>query len=111
DACHACRQFGVQLRKRRGIRGALRAHDEIDGGKGGDGVASENLSQASAQSVAGHRGELKAGNDERRAWVAQRTRVPRQAEMLGAQAATLFPAGSELRAAREAHAPREPLSR
>src|SRR5439155_1386918 len=88
---------------------AFRTHDEIDDGERGDGVASENLFQASAQAVAGHRGELKAGHHDCDPRVVQRTRAPRQVEMRGAQAATLFPASSELRTAREAHAVRSSL--
>jgi len=50
-------------------------------------------------------------NDETEARVTQITVTPGQIEMLRAPAATCFPAGSEIRAARDAHAARVPLAR
>jgi len=50
-------------------------------------------------------------NDESETRVTQITVTPGQIEMLRAPAATCFPAGSEIRAARDAHAARVPLAR
>jgi len=50
-------------------------------------------------------------NDETEARVTQITVTPGQIEMLRAPAATCFPAGSEIRAARDTHAARVPLAR
>jgi len=50
-------------------------------------------------------------NDEPETRVTQITVTPGQVEMLRAPAATCFPAGSEIRAARDAHAARVPLAR
>jgi len=50
-------------------------------------------------------------NDEPETRVTQITVTPGQIEMLRAPAATCFPAGSEIRAARDAHAARVPLAR
>ena len=50
-------------------------------------------------------------NDEPETRVTQITVTPGQIEMLRAPAATCFPAGSEIRAARDTHAARVPLAR
>jgi len=50
-------------------------------------------------------------NDETETRVTQTTVTPGQIEMLRAPAATCFPAGSEIRAARDTHAARVPLAR
>jgi len=50
-------------------------------------------------------------NDETETRVTQISVTPGQIEMLRAPAATCFPAGSEIRAARDAHAARVPLAR
>ena len=51
------------------------------------------------------------GNDEAETRVTQIAVTPGQIEMLRAPAATGFPAGGELRAARDAYAARVPLAR
>jgi len=50
-------------------------------------------------------------DDEPETRVTQITVTPGQIEMLRAPAATCFPAGSEIRAARDTHAARVPLAR
>ena len=74
-------------------------------------MASQDLSHATPQTVAGHRGELEAGDDDPRPQMARSIRTPGEIKVRGAQAAPLIPAGCEVRATREAHAARKPLAR
>lgn len=111
DASHDAGQFGAQVRKGSRVRDPLRAHHEIDRGQGRERVASENLSYAAPQAIAGHRGELEAGDDDARPRVTRSIRAPGDIEVRSTQPAPLIPAGGEIRAARETHAARERFTR
>src|SRR5437016_3783637 len=73
--------------------------------------ASENLPYAAPQTIAGHRAELEAGDDDPRPRVAQSIRAPGDIEVRSTPPAPLIPAGGEVRAARQTHAAREPFAR
>src|SRR6266705_3633952 len=105
--------FGAQGCKWGGIRRARRPDDQVDRRQLGEGehVTSENLSQSAAQTIAGHRGGLKSGNDDPHPRMARRVGPPSYVEMWGAPAATRLPAGCKLRTARQAGAARKPLAR
>src|SRR5205823_12209401 len=111
DAAHDDDGLRPQVRNGSGVGGPLRAHHDIDRGQGRERVASENLSYAAPQAIAGHRGELEAGDHDARTWVAGSIRAPGDIEVRSTQPAPLIPAGGEVRAAREAHAAREPVNR
>src|SRR5207247_11095493 len=64
DAPHDAEQFGEQNRKRGRVRQAFHPHHEIDRGQRRERVASENLPYTAPQTIAGHRGELEAGEDD-----------------------------------------------
>src|SRR5437660_6150362 len=94
-----------------GVGVAFRAHDEIDRGQRRERVASENLPYTAPQTIAGHRGELEAGDDDARPRVARSIGAPGDIEVRSTQPAPLIPAGGEVRAARQTHAAREPFVR
>src|SRR5213592_46929 len=100
DAPHDATQFGAQHRKGGRVRDAFRAHDEIDRGQRRERVASENLPYAAPQTIAGHRAELEAGDDDPRPRVAHSIRAPGDIEVRSTPPAPLIPAGGEVRAAR-----------
>ena len=108
---HRARQFGAQHCKRGGVRGALRTNHEIDRWKVSQHVAPQDLTQPPAQAIAPGGRRLMARNDEPETRVTRTTVTPGQIEMRRAPAAARFPAGGELRAARESDAVRVPLAR
>ena len=111
DAPHAVRQFGVKRCKGGGIGHAFRAHNEVDWWQCREGFAPQHLPEASAQTIARHRAELEAGNDEGDPRVARLIGAPRQLEVRCAPPTPFFPAGRELRAVRQSHAARKALAR
>jgi len=108
---HTAGQFGAQDCKRGGICGALGAHNEVDGREQGERFAPQHFAEAAAQAVARHGSELEAGNDDTDSRVPRAVGAPGEVEVWGAPPTPFFPAGGELRAAREAHAAREAFAR
>src|SRR3989442_9518354 len=111
DAPHAGGQFGAQDCKRGVVRAALRPYDDVHRRQCRECVASHDLSQPAAQAVARHGAELEARHDDADAGVVLRVGAPSDVEVCGARAAARFPAGVEIRTARESHAARIPLAR
>src|SRR5947208_8126218 len=89
DAPHDVAQFGAQHRKRGRVRQAFHPHHEIDRGQRRERVASENLPYTAPQTIAGHRGELEAGDDDARPRVARSIGAPGDIEVRSTQPAPL----------------------
>jgi hypothetical protein len=104
-------QFGAQDRKGGAIGGPLGAYDEIDGRKYPQHIAPQNFTQSPAQAIATCGGGLMARHDQSQPRMTRGTLTPDQIEMPRVPARACFPAGRELRAARDAHAARKPLAR
>ncbi|HYX80928.1 MAG TPA: hypothetical protein VE714_00950, partial [Gemmatimonadales bacterium] len=97
--------------KRGGICRALRANHQIDGRQPAHHIPSENLTQPAAQAIATGSRRLMPRHDEAEPWMTGTIVTPDQIEMSCVPPAPGFPAGRELRAAREAYAARVPLAR
>lgn len=108
---HHVRQFGAQYCKRGGVRRPLRADHQIDRREDTQQVASENLTQPAPQAIARHRRRLMTRHDEAKPRVTGGVVTPDQIEMTRTPPAACFPAGRELRTARDSHAARVPLAR
>jgi len=108
---HTVCQFGAQDWSGGDIRGPLGAHDEIDGWQQREGFAPQHLPEASAQTIARHSGKLEPGNDDCNPRVARLIGAPSELEVRCAPPTPFFPAGRELRTARQPHAPWKPLAR
>jgi hypothetical protein len=110
---HRAGQFSTQHGERGGVGGALRANHQIDGREMAKHVASQDLTQPTTQAIARHGSRLMERNDETESRVTQSGVTPGQIEVLCAPTAAsrCFPAGRQLRAARDADAARVPLAR
>ena len=108
---HRAGQFGAQGRKGGAVGGPLGADDEIDGRKYPQHVAAQDFTQPPAQAIAQGGRRLMTWHDQSQPRMTRCIVTPDQIEMASVPARTCFPAGRELRAARDTHAARVPLAR
>ena len=104
-------QFGAQDCKGGAVGGSLGADDEIDRRQYPQHVAAQDFTQAPAEAIAKGGRRLMTWHDQSQPRMTRSVVTPDQIEMPSVPARACFPAGRELRAARDAHAARKPLAR
>ena len=108
---HRSGQFGAEDCKGGAVGGAPGADDEIDGRKYAQHVAPQDFTQPPAQAIACDGGRLMTRHDQSQPRMTRSIVTPDQIEMPRVPARACFPAGREIRAARDARAARKPLAR